>query len=297
MLARPAGTSCRLGGLTLNIVTSAAFFAGKEIRMKVRLTRGSWFTFSVIATLVAVLALAGDAWAAGKRAPTTQPAGVTTKVASSTTQPAPKSGGWMTKHEKYLARAKEGNIDLLFLGDSITEGWGNNEVWKKYYGELKAANFGISGDQTQNVLWRLLNGEIDGISPKAAVLMIGTNNSGGSTAEQVADGVTAIVKTLREKLPNTKVLLLAIFPRGEKPNPQREKIQKANETIAKLDDGKMVRYLDIGPKFVDKDGVISKEVMPDFLHLSKKGYEIWAESTQPLLAELMELKKEPPKEK
>lgn len=265
--------------------------------MKVRLTRGSWFTFSVIATLVAVLALAGDAWAAGKRAPTTQPAGVTTKVASSTTQPAPKSGGWMTKHEKYLARAKEGNIDLLFLGDSITEGWGNNEVWKKYYGELKAANFGISGDQTQNVLWRLLNGEIDGISPKAAVLMIGTNNSGGSTAEQVADGVTAIVKTLREKLPNTKVLLLAIFPRGEKPNPQREKIQKANETIAKLDDGKMVRYLDIGPKFVDKDGVISKEVMPDFLHLSKKGYEIWAESTQPLLAELMELKKEPPKEK
>jgi lysophospholipase L1-like esterase len=189
-----------------------------------------------------------------------------------------------------MKRAKEGKIDLLFVGDSITEGWGNNAVWQKTYAPLNAANFGIGGDTTENVLWRLQNGEIDGLAPKVAVLLIGTNNFGleGHAPDAVAKGVTTVVQTLRAKLPKTKVLLLAIFPRDEKPGTEnRKRIQKVNEQIAKLDDRKNVRYLDIGAKLSNADGSLSKEVMPDFLHLSEKGYQIWAEAMAPLLKELM----------
>jgi lysophospholipase L1-like esterase len=197
---------------------------------------------------------------------------------------------WNQMHEGFLKRAKEGKIDLLFLGDSITEGWGNNSVWQKTYAPLNAANFGIGGDMTQNVLWRILNGEIEGISPKVTVLMIGTNNFGleGHQPDAVVKGISTIVQTLRKKLPATKILLLGIFPRDEKPNTEsRKKIQKVNEQIAGLDDKKTVRYLDIGAKFTGADGTISKEVMPDFLHLSEKGYQIWADAIDPLLKQLM----------
>jgi lysophospholipase L1-like esterase len=189
-----------------------------------------------------------------------------------------------------LKRTKEGNIDLLFVGDSITEGWGNNSVWQKTYASLNAANIGIGGDTTENVLWRLENGVVDGISPKAAVVLIGTNNFGleGHSPDAVAKGVTAVVQILRKKLPSTKILLLAIFPRDEKPNTDlRKKIKTVNEQIVRLDDRKNVRFLDLGPKLSNPDGSLSKEVMPDFLHLSEKGYQIWADAMAPLLKELM----------
>jgi lysophospholipase L1-like esterase len=197
---------------------------------------------------------------------------------------------WTQMHEGFLKRAKQGKIDLLFLGDSITQGWGNNAVWQKHYGELHAANFGIGGDTTENVLWRIQNGEIEGIAPKVTVLMIGTNNFGleGHKPDDVAKGVATIVQTLRKKLPSTKILLLAIFPRDEKPGTEsRKRIQKVNEQIATLDDKKTVRYLDLGSKFTNADGSLSKEIMPDFLHLSEKGYQIWAEGMDPLLKQLM----------
>src|SRR5262249_35264815 len=144
-------------------------------------------------------------------------------------------------------------------------------AWDKHYASRKALNLGISGDQTQHVLWRLDHGNLDGLAPKVAVVMIGTNNSGGGqTAEEIAEGIQRITDKLGEKLPKTKVLLLAIFPRGEKPDPQRELIAAVNQKIAKLADGKRVHYLDIGPKFVGADGTIDKAVMPDFLHLSPK---------------------------
>src|SRR5262249_11373876 len=171
---------------------------------------------------------------------------VSAQEQNSATKPVPREGNWMKMHESFLERAKGGSIDLLFLGDSITRGWNNNEVWKKYYEPRRAANFGIGGDRTQHILWRLDNGEIDGISPKVAVLMIGTNNASTNSASEIADGIKAIVQKLREKLPKTKILLLAVFPRGEKPNSTREKLQAVNDEIAKLDDGKMVKYLDIG---------------------------------------------------
>jgi lysophospholipase L1-like esterase len=197
---------------------------------------------------------------------------------------------WKERHERMVKRAKEGNVDLLFLGDSITEGWGNNAVWQKAYGSMNAANFGIGGDTTQNVLWRITNGELEGISPKVVVLLIGTNNFGlnGDSPDGVAKGVAAILQALRKKLPKGKVLLLAVFPRDEKPKTDgRTKIAKLNEQLSRLDDHKTVRYLDLGPKFLSPDGSISNEIMPDFLHLSEKGYQIWADGMDALLREMM----------
>ena len=198
--------------------------------------------------------------------------------------------GFVTSHERFVKVAQEGTAELLFLGDSITAGWGNKkEIWNNAFGQYKPANFGIGGDRTQHVLWRITNGELDGIKPKAVVLMIGTNNSGSDSAEGIADGIKLIVETVREKQPQAKILLLAVFPRGEKvsPNPGRDKLTQVNASIAKLDDGKNIYFLDIGSKFLQSDGSLTKEIMPDFLHLSEAGYQIWADAIGPKLAELM----------
>jgi lysophospholipase L1-like esterase len=211
--------------------------------------------------------------------------------------PAPKvdkdnkpQAAFIKAHEDYVAVAKKGGVDVLFLGDSITAGWRGNgkDVWAKQYDPLKAANFGIGGDRTQHVLWRITNGELEGIQPKVAVVMIGTNNTGTDSAEDIAEGIKTIVQTIREKSPQSKVLLLAVFPRGKEiPNPGNTKIQEINKTIAKLDDGKMIRYLDIGPKFLGEDKQIPKDIMPDYLHLSPQGYQIWADAMMPLLTEML----------
>jgi lysophospholipase L1-like esterase len=199
--------------------------------------------------------------------------------------------GWMKRHESFVDIAKKGDVDLLFLGDSITDAWRGGAAkpaWDKYFAPNKAANFGIGGDRTEHVLWRIQNGELDGIKPKVAVLMIGTNNTGSNSAEQIADGITEIVKTLRTRSPETKVLLLAVFPRGkEAKSAGRDKIAQINRTIAKLDDGKDVRYLDIGDKFTQPDGSLSKEVMPDYLHLSGLGYQIWGVMIEPTVREML----------
>lgn len=209
----------------------------------------------------------------------------------STLQPVPREGGQMERHLKFNERVKQGNVDLLLIGDSITQGWegAGKDAWEKHYGKRNAVNLGIGGDRTQHVLWRFDHGNLDGISPKLAVLMIGTNNSNGTdnTAEEIGAGIQGIVKKLREKLPQTKVLILAIFPRDEKPNPRRDKIAKASEIASQLADNQNVFYLDIGPKFLGDDQSLSREIMPDFLHLSPKGYEIWAEAIEPKVAELL----------
>ena len=205
------------------------------------------------------------------------------------------SSPWNKKHKANLARAKAGKIDLLFLGDSITDFWATKgkEVWDKTYGNMNAADFGISGDLTQHVLWRINNGgELDGISPKVVVLMIGTNNY-LYTGEHILGADTEIVKELHEKLPTTKVLLLGIFPRGADPNdpkwgPIREKFKVINKGLAALDDGDKTRFLDIGDKFLDADGKIPPDIMPDALHPSAKGYQIWADAMAPLLNQMMQ---------
>ncbi len=203
------------------------------------------------------------------------------------------NAGFAASHERFLGIAKEGKAQLIFLGDSITAGWAGagKGVWAKSFGAYTPANFGIGGDRTQHVLWRIQNGELEGIKPKACVLMIGTNNSAQDSAEGIAKGVTAIVETIRAKQPQAKILLLAVFPRGSKPdgqlNAQNDKLKQVNAIIAKLDDGKSIFYLDIGNKFPLIDGKLDKNVMPDFLHLSAAGYQIWADAISPKLAELM----------
>jgi lysophospholipase L1-like esterase len=244
------------------------------------------------------LGLAGAAMllfatAAGNAKPPASPAN-TAKPNSAIVPVSRTDPWWVQRHDLINARAKKGDIGLVFLGDSITQGWEREgkDVWEKFYGNRRAANFGISGDRTQHVLWRLDHGILESLGkspPKLVVLMIGTNNSNASdnTAPEIAEGIDAIVKRLRAKLPTTKVLLLAIFPRNEKPNAQREKNAEASRLASRAADGKNVFYLDIGPKFLKADGTLSKEIMPDLLHLSPKGYTIWAESIEPKVRELL----------
>jgi lysophospholipase L1-like esterase len=209
--------------------------------------------------------------------------------------------GWMHHHEANLKIACKGNIDLYFEGDSITDSWAGRagrDIWAKEFGAWNPGNFGISGDRTNHVLWRLDHHELDGVSPKVYVLMIGTNNrvtKGVATVESIAHGVELIVKKFQEHSPNAKILLLAIFPRGATPNDiQRKQNDEVNKIIAKLDDGKNVKFLDIGQKFLDADGNLSKEIMPDLLHPGEKGYQIWADAIKPTLTEWLGAAKQNP---
>jgi beta-glucosidase len=195
------------------------------------------------------------------------------------------------RHEQFLKRGKTGLIGVLFIGDSITAGWAMaREIWDKNFGEYQPANFGIGGDRTQNVLWRIDNGELDGISPSVVVLLIGVNNG---VDPRVTDGVRKVVAAIQGKLPKTKILLLGIFPYGKTLTQYpwtprtRDHVVAVNKELATMDDGVQVRFLDIGPKFLQPDGSISAEVMPDGLHPAKPGYQIWAEEMKPLLDEMM----------
>ena len=213
--------------------------------------------------------------------------------------PQPRSapeGAWVKRHDGFVQIAKGGGVDILLMGDSITDFWRNrgSNVWNQCYAPRHAANFGISGDRTQHVLWRIDNGELEGIKPKVVVLMIGTNNTGkekdgtprNSVPETVA-GVTAVVQDIRTRLPDSKILLLGIFPRGNFDDPQRAQVALINTVIARLDDGKMIRYLDIGPDFLEAGGTLPKSIMPDLLHPNEHGYEIWAKAMEPTLADML----------
>lgn len=197
----------------------------------------------------------------------------------------------IARHKQFLKIVAKGEGDVVFIGDSITQGWegSGKKVWAEHFAPLKAVNLGIGGDQTGHVLWRITEGkELEPLKPKAAVIMIGTNNMGGHSAEQVAGGVKAIVEELRKQKPEMKILVLGIFPRSAKATDKiRDKIKEANATISKLADDKMVFYKDIGEKFLTTDGTLEKKVMPDLLHLSQEGYEIWATSIKDDLQKLL----------
>jgi lysophospholipase L1-like esterase len=207
-------------------------------------------------------------------------------------------GNWLKRHAEFARQAKQGGVDLLFVGDSITDAWRTRgqAVWAARYGRLHAANIGISGDRTQHVLWRLDHGEVDGLHPKVVVLMIGTNNTGlegdrltlRNSPAEAAEGVAAVVNDLRQKLPEAKILLLAVFPRSHLPtDAARGEVVAINERIAGLDDGSHVHYLDIGSKFLTADGTLEPDIMPDYLHPSARGYAIWADAMQPTLDRLL----------
>lgn len=207
-------------------------------------------------------------------------------------------------HASFNEISRQGKAPLVFLGDSITQGWSGRgkAAWEQYWAPLGAANFGIGGDRTEHVLWRLANGNYDGLQPKLTVLMIGTNNTGhqgremaehggatySSSAEETAAGVAEIVKALKKKQPRMKILLLAIFPRGATPeDAMRQQNEKTNALIAKLDDGESVFFMDINQEFLDDGGKLSKDIMPDLLHPNAKGYEIWSRAIEARVKELM----------
>jgi beta-glucosidase len=209
-----------------------------------------------------------------------------------TTNPVPRTGWWLDRFQMVNDRVRHApDAELIFIGDSITQRWewpnGGAAVWQTYYAPRNALNLGFGGDRTQNVLWRLQHGNIDGLRPKVAVLMIGTNNARHNTPQQTADGIIAICKILRKQLPSTKILLLAIFPRGQMPDELRQKNALASELASKIADDKMIHYLDIGSAFLQPDGSISDKTMFGYIHPTPAGYQLWAEAMEPKLAELL----------
>jgi lysophospholipase L1-like esterase len=200
-------------------------------------------------------------------------------------------------HQQLVAKAKSGGIDVYFLGDSITRRWGALDYpellahWRKTFHGWNAANFGWGGDRTENILWRLENGELDGVLPKVIVILVGTNNIGKEPGDDavVADvtrGVAAIVDNCRRKAPAATIVLTAIFPRNDNPAVMPT-LTRVNANLAKLADGKQVRFLDVNANLADEKGTLHEGMMVDGLHPSLKGYDIWAEGLEPILTELL----------
>lgn len=201
---------------------------------------------------------------------------------------------WLGKHRDFLRQAEDKSIPLLFLGDSITESWlgVGKRTWDSAFAPLGAVNFGIGGDEVQHVLWRVLNGEVDGLNPRLVVLLIGTNNIGnaGHRGADTAEGVKLLVQTLRGKLPETHLLLHKVFPRDSNSGtPFRREIVALNNRIAKLAEDPAVTVFDVNHLFLEDNGTIATETMPDFLHLSAKSYQRWAELLLPEVRRLMGL--------
>ncbi len=197
---------------------------------------------------------------------------------------------WQAKVRSHVDHAARGGVDLLLVGDSITEGWGGTEAWRRVFGGYASANFGIGGDATQNLLWRLENGGIGALRPKLVVLLIGVNNLGREqhSPEETARGIRAVLACLRQGFPGAKVLLYGIFPADAAPDsPFRRAIEETNRLLATLHDGTNVFFENIGARFLEADGRLSPEVSPDSLHLSEEGYRRWAEAMAPRVAALM----------
>jgi beta-glucosidase len=243
-------------------------------------------SFPWISIVLVLLLLPAGGCSIGKEAP---------QAPNPATVPVARSNSWMAHHNRLVQEAKDNRIDLLFLGDSITDFWvrpapryGTN-VWAKYYAPLNAADFGISGDRTEHVIWRIDNGELDGLHPKVTVLMIGTNNSKNNSPKQIAGGVRVILDKIQEKCPDTKILLLGVFPRNRTNDTpaQIEAPARINAIIKKFAHDDKIVYLNINDKFLGPDGKVPAEIMPDFLHPNEHGYQIWAEAMNPTLYRMM----------
>ena len=253
----------------------------------------------VTAAVVFAVGWSGRSFGAddAKSAPSAKPAA---PAASDKPTPCVPTQKDPNRHAAFLkdkdAALKNGPVQLVFIGDSITDAWRGgpqNQIYKQRWARHNPLNLGISGDKTEHVLWRIENGELDGLEQgaKLVVMMIGTNNLGNppkSTPEDTAEGVKCLVQAVREKLPNARLLLLGVFPRGKSPtDPYRAQIKTINDTIATLDDGKQVKYLDLADTFLDEQGELPADVMPDQLHPNEKGYALWAEAMGPVIEEMI----------
>ena len=200
-----------------------------------------------------------------------------------------KDEWWVNRHAENVEKMTQGDIGLLLIGDSITHGWDNqSELYEKFFGAYKPINLGFSGDQTAHVLWRLERLPLDKITPKVAMIMIGTNNVGhsvGSTPKEAAEGIAAIVKKLQKQYPKLQIIVLNVFPRDEKPDGIfRKKVNEINAALpAMLRGTRNVVLADINPLFLEKDGTLPKSIMEDFLHPGKEGYELWGNAVSPVI--------------
>jgi lysophospholipase L1-like esterase len=203
---------------------------------------------------------------------------------------------WAKRHAVVAEIVRAQKPPLIFIGDSITQMFGGephdrgqpgSDVWNKFYAPRHAANLGFGYDYIENTIWRLQHGELEGAAPKAVVLLIGTNNVGKNSSDEIVMGIRAILTELHTRVPHAKVLLLGILPRGEKPDAIREKLAQINTQLAQLDGQNGVTFLDLGAKLLQPDGSITRETMSDFLHPTAQGYTIWAEAMEPVLAKLL----------
>lgn len=220
-------------------------------------------------------------------------------------RPVARSERWVKDHYKRDARLQRGKVDILLVGDSITHGWKRHpEIFKEFFSDQQVINLGQPADKTENIIWRLLNHEMEAIHPQVAIILAGTNNSNNDeySIAEIAGGVEAIMQVLQAKLPDTKILLLGIFPRGSREqrieiksglteaviNPQWEKIEQVNQIIETFADGEDVVYLNINHAFLNVDGALPIAVMPDLLHPNGKGYAIWGNAMTPTLEKMMQ---------
>jgi len=207
--------------------------------------------------------------------------------------PVPQTASWWTtRHEHTLERIRQGDVDLLLIGDSITQGWADEgrRIWDAYYGRRRAVNLGFNDDRTEHVLWRLDHGEIEGIQPKLVIVMIGTNNTGArhDPPEETAAGIQAILMTLRKSLPGTKILLLGVFPRSvSADDPLRRSNAAINDRLRIYADNQQVFFLDLSRHFLDSRGRLSRDLMPDYLHPSERGYQVWAAGMEDVIRKLL----------
>jgi beta-glucosidase len=210
--------------------------------------------------------------------------------------PVSKGDAWINFHREIVAKLKP-DAELILIGNSIFQGLNNEgcmEIWEKYLNQYHAGNLGISGDRTENVIWRMQNGALDNIHPKVALILIGTNNTDGnhylriSSAEELEGAIWRICEIIKEKLPDTKILLMGILPYGYTEN-HRNNINKAtNALISKFPDRDPdIHYIDIGALYLDADGKVKRELMPDFLHPNPEGYRIMFEALEEKIAGLM----------
>jgi lysophospholipase L1-like esterase len=239
--------------------------------------------FPVIAAPLVLLGVAGP-----QSAPPTAARG----EGPTSVRPVPRTEGAVERQGEVLRRVREasGPVDLIFVGDSITQGWEGNgrSRWDADFAPLGAMNLGVGGDRTEHVLWRLQEAPLTPLAPKAVVLLIGTNNlgHGSSNAEETLLGVRRVIETLRDQCPQATIVVCGILPRGNRFNAMRGDICQINQVLDRLDDGRTI-VVDFGERFVAIDGAIPVELMPDYLHLSPAGYGIWADAILPVIRPLL----------
>jgi beta-glucosidase len=256
--------------------------------------------FSAISPLLALIGWMGAAsFATAQTMPWENPKYETNlRDTLAESRPGPDETGWtewLKHHEDRKRWCTEKEVDLLMIGDSIVFGWSRvgKSVWDEYYSKRKAVNIGSSGDRTYHMLWHLQNGGLDGMkerNPKLVVMMIGTNNRGIPELHgyDTAYGILALLKEIHAKLPDSKILLMPIFPRGNTPEDAgRLRNDEINKIIKTYVDDKTVHWLDIGHVFLDEKGNLKRDLMPDGLHPNEEGYRAWGKAMEPTLTKLL----------